>query len=123
MTAAQKTHAERHAGDTQKFNHEDVKIKFSPDMVRCFARLEAAVHDSQHYDGDLLENLRDLTSGKPCSVQMALTEMSLITEETMKHVQATGDTRAKKALDDLQTCLMEDKIKPFTVVVTKARGR
>lgn len=124
MREGQGGHAERHASTTQRVNADDVKIKFAPDVVRSLARLEALLHDSPHYDSDLLENLRELASGKPQPVQIALTEMALITRETMKHVHATGDKRAEEALGDLHSALTRDPAsKTCTVLVSNARTR
>jgi hypothetical protein len=116
--------AEKHASRKQRVNADDVEIKFSPEVVRSLTRLEALLHDSPHYSSDLLENLRDLASGKPQPVQIVLTEMALITRETMRHVQATGDKRAAEALRDFHEALMADPAsKTCTVIVAKSRSR
>jgi len=105
-------------------NADDVQIKFAPGVVRSLARLEALLHDSTHYDDALLENLREMASGKPLPVQSALTEMALITKETMKHVQATGDQHVARALSDFHSALVADPAsKTCSVLVSKARGR
>jgi hypothetical protein len=115
----------RHATRAQKIDADTARIQFSPEVVRSFARLEALVHDSTHYAPDLLVNLQELASGKHYPVHMALNEMALITRETMKHVHATGDTRAEQALDDLISSVMNigSDPKPVTVLASKARGR
>jgi hypothetical protein len=89
-------------------------------VLRAFGRLEALVHDSPNFDSDLCTNLQELSAGKPFFVQTALSEMALITRETMNYVRETGDTRAKKALADLHECLMTN---PVTVLNTKPRVR
>ena len=124
MRQAQGAHSERHGARTQKLDADTVKIQCAPELVRSFARLEALVHDSPHYPRELLANLQDLASGKPLHVQTALTEMALITRETMKHMQATGDKRAEKALEELHESLMGDpNPKPVTVLVPRERTR
>ena len=118
--AIAKTHASRH----RKLDLDDVQIQLAPEVLRSLSRIEALVHDSSHFDKDLLVNLQGLTSGKPIPVQMALTEVGLITRETMKHVHATGDKRAAEALSDLHNQLMGDpNPKPFAVLVSKGRAR
>jgi hypothetical protein len=115
-------HSERHTGGTQKINADMVKVQFTPGVVRSFARLEALVHDSPHFDSDLLLNLQDLAAGKPFFIQTALSEMALITRETMNHVRETGDSRAEKALEELHESLMgSPDPKTVTVLVPKTR--
>jgi len=124
MRAGQGAHTERHTSGTQKIDAEGVRVQFAPGVVRGFARLEALVHDSPHFDSDLLLNLQDLAAGKPFFIQTALSEMALLTRETMKHVQATGDKRAEEALEELHERLMGDPDpKTVTVLVPKSRAR
>jgi hypothetical protein len=124
MRAGQGAHTERHTSGTQKIDAEGVKVQFTPGVVRGFARLEALVHDSLHFDSDLLLNLQDLAAGKPFFIQTALSEMALLTRETMKHVQATGDKRAEEALEELHERLMGDPDpKTVTLLVPKTRTR
>lgn len=66
-----------------EINPDSARVQFGPEVVRSFARLEAMVHGSKHYDPDLLENLQELASGKNPTVHIALTEMGLIAGETM----------------------------------------
>jgi hypothetical protein len=124
MRQPQGTHSEKHARKMEKVNADDVQIKFAPEVVRSLARLEAFVHDSEHYDSGLLDTLREMAAGRPVYVQSALTEMALITSETMKHVQATGDKRAEDALFEFHSSLMADPAsKTCSVLVSKSRGR
>lgn len=119
--------ASKHLRNVTEIDADTAKIQFSPVVVKSLARLEALVHDSPHYSPALLENLQEMASGKPYPVHTALTEMALITRETMKHVQATGDTGAKEALDDLIANVMgvgkDGDTKPVTVLAPKARAR
>jgi hypothetical protein len=124
MREGQGAHSERHASGVQKIDADGVTVQFAPGVVASFARLEALVHDSSHYASDLRLNLQDLATGKPYPIQTALSEMALITLETMKHVRATGDTRAEKALEELHERLMGDPDpKTVTVLVPKMRAR
>jgi len=101
-----------------KIDAKTAKIKFSQEVVKSLGRLEALVHGSAHYSPELLKNLQDWASGRPISgVSMALTEMALITRETMKHVNATGDTRAEETLGELISALMGLGLDPNPVSV------
>ena len=119
--------ASKHLRNGTEIDADTATIQFSPVVVRGFARLEAMIHDSPHFDSDLRENLRQLASGKPFPVHMALTEMALITRETMDHVHATGDTRAQQALDELITDVMgvgrDGDSMPVTLIAPKVRNR
>jgi hypothetical protein len=102
-------------------------VRFSPQVVRSFAQLEAMVHDSPHFSAEIKENLQGFASGKPSPVHTALTEMGLIARETMNHVRATGDTRAEQALNDLLSDVMGvgrgGDTKPVTLIAPKVRDR
>jgi hypothetical protein len=103
------------------------KVQFSPEVVAGFARLEALVHDSPHFNPEIRENLRDLASGKTFDVHLALTEMALIAQNTMRHVTATGDTRAEQALDDPTSDMMGvgrgGDSKPIALFISQRRNR
>lgn len=109
MTAKQDSHVERHKPKVRKTDAIDVSVKFSPEVARNFARLEAFVHDSPHFDSGLLINLQSLASGKAPSLNEIIPEMAQLARETMQHVQATGDTRAADALLDLTSSMFEPK--------------
>ncbi len=106
---------------------DTARVQFSPVVRKSLARLEALVNDSPTFSPTLVENLHELASGAPYSVHTALTEMALIARETMKHVHATGDTRAKEALDDLIANVMgverDGDTKPVTIIAPKTRTR
>lgn len=107
-----------HRRQVSEIDPGTLRVQFSDDVIRSLNRIEAAVHDSKHFDSDLLVNLQDLTSGKPIPVSYALSEVALITRETMKHVHATGDTKAAEALDQLiaEFIGVDDKTKPVVIV-------
>jgi hypothetical protein len=84
-------------------------------VARNFARLEACVHDSPHFDSGLLVNLQLLALGKPACLDTVLPEMAQLARETMQHVQATGDARAADALLDLTSSMGEPNA--FTALV------
>jgi hypothetical protein len=97
---------------------DSARVRFSPDTARSFARLEAALSDSKHFDAGLLVNLQELAEGKTLSVHRALSEVANITRETMRHITATGDAKAKAALDEVITNLMGLGLdsKPVTIL-------
>jgi hypothetical protein len=101
------------------------QIQFSPEVVRSFARLAALVSDSKDFSQEIRENLEELASGKPYPVHTALTEMALITRETMDHIHATGDQSARKALDQLISNVMGVgfESRPVAVLAPNGRGR
>ena len=92
-------------GKAAELEADSVLVTYSPAVLRGFARIEAAVHNSQHFDSDILQNLQGYTGGESRTVQDALTGVALITEQTMRHINATGDKAAEEALDDL-TCTL-----------------
>lgn len=108
----------------EQIDADRVMVQFSPEVLRGFARLEAAVHKSEHFSPDILVNLQEYTAGKPLSVQSALTGIAFFTKEAMEHVNATGDKRAKEALDDLIGNLLGlNKKPPFTLTEARVKGR
>jgi hypothetical protein len=98
-----------------------VRIRFSPEVKRLFARVEGAVHGSEHFSPEILENLQEYADEKPLLIQAALAHVATVTKETMRHINATGDEKAQLALWDLASALGEDNA--FTLVKTPARDR
>jgi hypothetical protein len=119
----------RHTGHTQRATEIDqstITLKFSEDVLRAMRRLEAAVHGSKHFDSDLLQNLERLTSGEPIPVDHAVSEIALITKETMKHIHATGDKLAERAFQDFLDQIMTPigkEPKTITLLRTPSRHR
>ncbi len=96
-----------------------IKLRFSPELLRSFARLEAAVHKSEHFDPEALTTLQDYEDAKPRTIESTLSWIAIITKETMKHVNATGDSKAEEALNDVIRGLGERSSsleQPITVV-------
>jgi hypothetical protein len=122
MVEKQRAHSDKLKA--REIDADGVMVRFSPSVLRSFARLEAMVHNSEHYDSDMLLNLQDLTSGKPISLDFALLEMVRLAEQAQNHIHATNDTRAESALDDLCNALAGDAPdkKPVTVLLLKARA-
>jgi hypothetical protein len=102
-----------------------LRVQFSPEVVRGFARVEAAVHKSQHFSPEILENLQEYAQGQAVHMESALYGVALVVRETMKHIHETGNERAQEALDNLFAELIgvTDKGKPFTVVKAPTKSR
>ena len=94
-------HAARHSQRSSRNPAEKAELKFSDEVAQRFADLEAAVQGKGHFDGDVLKNLHHWATGKSGTVSLALGDMLMITEETMKHVQRTGNKEAEHALSEL----------------------
>lgn len=100
---------------------ERTMVHFAPKVVKSFAKLEAAVRPIECFDRDLLVNLHHHAIGKPMAIHTALTEIALLTRETM----GTGDPEAIGALNELIENLMgmQRDSKPITVGPPKTRAR
>jgi hypothetical protein len=115
-----------HSRTGTKIDFGVVKVEFSPEVRRGFARLEAAVHDSKHFSPEILLNLQEYAEGYSVTVPDALSAIAHFTREAMKHVRATretaGSVRTQKALDDLIAELMalNDDTPPITLVKGRA---
>lgn len=118
------TEPSKHARSISEMDADSVRVQFSPNMRRAFARLEAAVCDSTHFSPEILQNLQEYANGKSLSVQGALTGIAMITSEATGHVNATGDKRAEQALSHLIGQLMEEGPNPpITLVKSQAKRR
>jgi hypothetical protein len=107
-----------------KLDADRVKVTFSPEVLGALARLESAVRSSEHFSSDIFPNLQEYAAGKPVSVQSALSGIAFFTTEAMKHVNATGDERTKKALDELiGTLLGLNDAPPFTLTEVRTKSR
>ena len=114
----------RYARRVSETDASDIMIRFSPEVLRGMARLEAAVHDSEYFNPAILENLQEYSTGKPISVPSALTGIAHFTREAMDHVNATGDNRAKEGLDGFISDLLGlTDSSPIMVVNERARNR
>ena len=107
-----------HARKTTELDPKGVEVHFSPEVRSAFADLAAAVHFSEHFDGDVYSILQDWAAGKPASVHEVFTALPLIAEETTSHIRKTGDERAVEAWREISLKMPE---KGFSL--TKGRGR
>jgi hypothetical protein len=87
-------------------------VEFSPEVRRCFSRLEEAVGANKHFPNEMLENLQELAQGKPMQVARAITAVAYITQATTKHVALTSDASASEALAELFEALSADDKRP-----------
>jgi hypothetical protein len=85
----------------------NVEIHFSSEVRSAFADLAAAMHFSEHFDGDMLSIVQEWAADKTPSVLDVLTAFPLIAEQTFKHIHATGDQRAEKAWREIGSELLE----------------
>jgi hypothetical protein len=116
--------AHAHMRRVSEIDRNALRIEFSPEMIRAFARLEAAVHKSQHFSPEILANLQESAQGKSVSIDGAFTRIATVVREAMEHFHATGDERTKEAVDDFISQLMEEGPgQPFTLCKMATRGR
>lgn len=123
----QENRAAKHVRTSTPLNVDNVSVQLSPQMLRCLSRIEAAVHDSDHFDPDIKKNLQDYASGRPfSSIRMAFSGIAIITQETMEHVYATGDRHAKDALEDFINQFYKEEeqgVPSFTLVPKHTKTR
>jgi hypothetical protein len=111
------SHASKAASEIDPMN---VVVKFSPQVTEAFGDLAAAVHFSEHFDGDMLRTVQDYAAGKPRSVHDILISLPVIASETFKHVHATGDQRASEAWSKIGLEMLENG---FTLAARRGRGK
>ena len=95
-----------------------IEIRFSAEVVRAFRDLEAAVHFSEHFDGDVQAILHSWATGKPQTLHDVLVALPLIAEETFRHIRATDDQHAELAWREVCNQMPE---KGFTILQRRAR--
>jgi hypothetical protein len=113
----------RHAKRVQKKStpdESDIQVRYSPKMRRAFARIEAAVHNSEHFDEGILENLELFTEDRPWSLQDVLNAIATVVHCTMEHVAATHDAKAREALTEFLVVLGDEP--PVKIMQKRERG-
>jgi len=97
------------SGHTRKaqMDPRSVNIQFAPEVQRAFGDLAAAVHFSEHFDGEMLKTVQEWAAGKAASVHDVVTALPVIAQETFKHVHATGDQKAADAWATIGSELLE----------------
>jgi hypothetical protein len=96
-----------HTSKATELDPRGVTVHLSAGVQKAFGDLAAAVHFSEHFDGDMYKTLQDLAAGKPTSVDDLIGDLPLLAEETFKHVHATGDKRAAVAWHEIASELVE----------------
>jgi len=109
-----------HTSKAAELDPRSVTVRLSPGVQKAFGNLAAAVHFSEHFDGDMRKTLKDLADGKPVSVDDLVGDLPLLAEETFKHIHATGDTRAAAAWHEIGSELLESG---FTLVKNRPIGK
>lgn len=109
-----------HSRKVAEIDARGIEVHFSERVRSAFADLAAAAHFSEHFDGDMLDSVREWGAGRPVSVHEALTSLPLIAEETAKHVRATGDKRAEDAWQEVGLAMSE---KGFSLTQARKRGK
>lgn len=85
-----------HRSRLNELDADGIKVHFSSGVKSALADLEAAVHFSEHFDGDAKAILNSWGHEAP-SIHDVMVALPLIAEETFGHVRATGDKRAEDA--------------------------
>jgi hypothetical protein len=90
-----------HAKKLNTLDAAQIEVHLSRDVQQALSDLEAAVHFSEHFDGDIRDILGDWAKGKHPTIHEVLTAFPLIAEETSEHVRMTNDIRAQEAWREL----------------------
>ncbi len=98
-----------HSRRSSELDPASILVSFSPQLTQAFADLAAAVHFSQHFDRDIFGIVNDWGQGKTKSLRNVLIALPSIADETLKHIHATGDERAKEAWKQIQLEMAEEK--------------
>ena len=101
-------------------NAREVELRLSEPVRGALADLKAAVHFSKHFDPDVLVALTRISEGKSPSAHDFIISLPTIAEETFRHIQATGDERAREAWSQLGDHMLNQG---FQLVSTQQIGR
>jgi hypothetical protein len=71
-------------------------VNFSPGLRHAFAGLAAAVHDSEHFDSDMLLTVQEWAGGQSPTVHGMLISLPTIAGEAIRHIAATRDEKAQR---------------------------
>jgi hypothetical protein len=109
-----------HRRKANELDASEIDVHFSPRVTQAFRDLAAAVHFSEHFDGDIRRIVQDWAQGKPKTVHGVLIALPSIAGETFRHIAATGDERAQEAWDEIGSQMNE---KGFTLTKARVRGK
>jgi hypothetical protein len=90
-----------HRRKLEEVDGDSIKVHFSAKVKGALADLDAAVHFSEHFDGDAYAILHGWATGRNPSVREVMVALPLIARETFEHIRATGDKRAEEAWHEL----------------------
>ena len=96
-----------HSRKATQMDPRGVNIHFSPEVQRAFGDLASAVHSSEHFDSEMLKTVQEWAAGKSASVHDVITSLPVIAQETFRHVNATGDSKAAEAWGNIGSELLE----------------
>lgn len=106
--------ADSHRRKLEELDADSIRVHFSPRVKSALADLDAAVHFSEHFDGDAYAILHDWAKGKAPTVGGFMKALPLIARETFRHIRATSDMRADGAWHELCGQLNENEFKLST---------
>jgi hypothetical protein len=98
-----------HSRRTAELDATSILVSFSPQLTQAFADLAAAVHFSRDFDPAIFETVKEWGEGKKKTLHGVLISLPSIADETMKHIHATGDERAREAWEEIQLKIAEEK--------------
>jgi hypothetical protein len=104
----------------KEVNARELLVRFSPAVEDAFRSIAVAARDSQHFDGEICEIVKDWSAGKPTSVHTVMTSLPIIAGEVAAHVRATGDKSMNAAWEELCIQLPEQG---FTVSQSPKKQR
>jgi hypothetical protein len=97
-----------HSRKVTEIDPRSIVVHFSDAVRSAFGDLAAAIHFSEHFDGDIRNELQDWAKGKPRSIHSVLIAFPCIAEETSKHIRATDDKLAQKAWTEITRQMLKD---------------
>ena len=109
-----------HQRKANELDASEIDVHFSPRVTQAFRDLAAAVHFSEHFDGDIRSIVQDWAQEKPKTVDGVLIALPTIAGETFRHIAATGDERAHEAWEEISSQMNENG---FTLTKARIRGK
>jgi hypothetical protein len=100
-----------HRRKLEELDPDSIKVTFSPRVKGALGDLDAAVHFSEHFDGDAYAILHDWAKGGAPTVGEVIVALPLIARSTFEHIRATGDKRADDAWHEIGSQLFEQGFK------------
>ncbi len=109
-----------HSRKATELDAKAIQVHFSPRLTQAFRDLAAAVHFSEHFDNGTLRTVQDFAEGKSTSLHGVMISLPVLATETFKHIEATGDDRAREAWEDISAQMSE---KGFTLTRIRTREK